>query len=583
MLLAACAAVLLIAALFLLTSGLTGWSGNTKQLASAPTGTKSVDAQSPAVPAAEAPETPSPTSASPLVVEETAPSLAGAPPRMLLPEMNNTASPTGSIPSGSGSPLPAARVATDESAYGYGETPLEPVPPTNPNASKVQTVASVAAPTNVPSGTEGPESVTAGSARPATAEGIAPGAEAPAQPPADVTAAMEEEAFAETSRKPAELGTYLDSKNVLLRYDPANGAWFRLASRSPLATGDKLLALPAFFPKLSLASGLHLKLVGGTMITFGPQTSGLDGLPIDVVYGKLVIVNTANDENKVRLTIGRDSSNVSLGRNATLAVDVVRKYQPGQDPRQSPSPIVAQIYVRDGDVVWEQASGSTTIPAPGHWSIEDGVATAVTSDVSFPDWIDQEPVEQRSEQLFGAPVVEQMLNPARPVQEQLLELYQSSRRREVKSLVARSSVYAGLFVPFVEALRDSEQRATWKMHIETLRSAMALGPESADKIWQTLVEQRGEAPARDLYEMLCGYSSNEIGNQEQFQNGVAARLVDWMENDSLDYRVLAVQDMGEITGMRLMPNPAGSPTERARGVRIWRQRLKAGEIVPVSQ
>jgi hypothetical protein len=55
-----------------------------------------------------------------------------------------------------------------------------------------------------------------------------------------------------------------------------------------------------------------------------------------------------------------------------------------------------------------------------------------------------------------------------------------------------------------------------------------------------------------------------------------------MENDSLDYRVLAVQDMGDITGMRLMPNPAGAPAERARGIRLWRQRLKAGEVAPVS-
>ena len=52
-----------------------------------------------------------------------------------------------------------------------------------------------------------------------------------------------------------------------------------------------------------------------------------------------------------------------------------------------------------------------------------------------------------------------------------------------------------------------------------------------------------------------------------------------MENDSLDYRVLAVQDMSEITGMRLMPNPAGTPTERARGIRLWRQRLKDGEVI----
>ncbi len=297
---------------------------------------------------------------------------------------------------------------------------------------------------------------------------------------------------------------------------------------------------------------------------------------------KSSIVNTTNDESALKLTIGDQTADVHLGRNATLAVDVVPKYLPGQDPRKSPSPIVAQLYARDGNVTWTDAAGTNTVSAPGQWKIDGGIATKVSADVTFPDWIDQEPVEQRSEKLFGAPAVEAALDPTRPVEDQLLELYQSSRRREVKSLVARSSVYAGLFVPFVEALRDSDQKAAWKTHIDTLRSAMSLGPDSADKIYQTLVDQRGKAAADDLYQMLCGFGPEQIGTPAEFQNGLGTRLVDWMENDSLDYRVLAVQDMADVTGMRLMSNPAGTPAERARGIRLWRQRLKDGEAPPVS-
>ena len=40
---------------------------------------------------------------------------------------------------------------------------------------------------------------------------------------------------------------------------------------------------------------------------------------------------------------------------------------------------------------------------------------------------------------------------------------------------------------------------------------MAHGPESAEKVWQALVEQRGRQAAGDLYEMLCGYSAEQIG------------------------------------------------------------------------
>ncbi len=375
-----------------------------------------------------------------------------------------------------------------------------------------------------------------------------------------------------------ELGTYLDGKNVLLRFDPQSGAWFRLTPRSTLQTGDKLLALPAFYPKLALASGLHVKLAGGTLISLGAAAADSNEPAIDVVYGKAVLVNTSNDETALKLSIGGETAEVHLARNATLAIDAVPKYQPGLDPRKTSAPIVAELFVRDGGITWSDAAGSRDIPAPAHWQIEGGVSSPPSANPTFPDWIDQEPVEQRSEKMFGAPAVETALDTSRPVEEQLLELYESSRRREVKSLVARSSVYAGLFVPFVEALRDSDQKASWKMHIDTLRSAMALGPESAERIHRTLVDQRGKEAADELYEMLCGYDSQQFSSPDEFRTGLGTELVDRMEDDSLDYRVLAVQDMSELTGMRLLSNPAGSPSERARGVRLWRQRLKDGEI-----
>ena len=66
-------------------------------------------------------------------------------------------------------------------------------------------------------------------------------------------------------------------------------------------------------------------------------------------------------------------------------------------------------------------------------------------------------------------------------------------------------------MPFVRALRDSDQRTNWRTHIDALRMAMSLSPESADKVWQTLVNERGMRVATDLNEMLCGYSLDQVG------------------------------------------------------------------------
>jgi hypothetical protein len=590
-LLAACAAVLLLAISWILYTSINGWVGSLSEVAVATNSGVANNIHPPAEPPLEPPATPAQatvdsTSEPTLPAAEAAadptgpvPSMA-APPRMQLPALGSATpppqveEPVASTPAESQPPV----VAVDESAYGYRNAPAETTGAAQPTAP----IASIApSPTDLASSVPAPPAIASSAPAASNVEAASTAAAIPSEPASDIASTGAELETA-TPAEPVELGTYLDGKNVLLRFDSQAGAWFRMTPRAALHPGDKLLALPAFFPKLTLSSGLHVKLVGGTMVTLGPVAASANAPAVNVDYGKVVIVNTANDDSNLKLTLGGETADVRLGRNATLAVEVVPKYVPGTDPRNSPSPIVADIFTRDGDVVWGTADGSSKIAAPAQWKIDGGVPSEVSANVTFPDWIDQEPVEQRSEQLFGAPAVEAALDPTRPVEDQLLELYTSSRRREVKSLVARSSVYAGLFVPFVEALRDSDQKSAWKMHIDTLRSAMSLGPASAEKIYQTLVDQRGKAAADDLYQMLCGYNAQQIGDKQAFPNGLGTLLVDWMENDSLDYRVLAVQDMSEITGMKLMPNPAGATTERARGIRLWRQRLKSGEIAPVS-
>ena len=67
--------------------------------------------------------------------------------------------------------------------------------------------------------------------------------------------------------------------------------------------------------------------------------------------------------------------------------------------------------------------------------------------------------------------------------------------------------------------------------------------------------------------MLCGYNAEQIGRTpEQLKTGAVSRLIDWLDKDSLDYRVLAVHDLWEITGKQLMPNPAGSIPERTQQI-----------------
>ncbi len=398
---------------------------------------------------------------------------------------------------------------------------------------------------------------------------------------------------------PAELGTYLGGKTVLLRFDDKTGAWYRIEPRSAVVAGERLLALPEFRPKIALLSELRLEMSGGTQVAMGGRQAQLEesaknddrqrasseaDIPtIELVYGRIVLTNPTKSDNRVRLKLGPSVGEAQLSRNATLAVEVERIHVPGQDPRQTPAPVECRLFAPFGGIVWKDGAGSKTVEKSSRWTESAAGATDLVADPSPPEWIEQEPVGKRSEQIYGAPKIESTLVSNIPVDTQLLELFQGSKQPEVKSLVARSSIHVGLFVPFVDALRDSEQRSNWKSHIETLRTAMALSPESANKVWQTLVDQRGRPAAADLYEMLCGYNADQIGHTpDQIKTGAVSKLIDWLEQDSLDYRVLAVQDLKEITGKQLMSNPAAQPAERSRNIRRWHTELEQG-LKPISK
>ena len=389
------------------------------------------------------------------------------------------------------------------------------------------------------------------------------------------------------------LGTYMGGKTVLLRFDDKAGTWFRVEPRAAITPGERLLALPEFRPKVVLATGVNLDVAGGTEVIVGTASASADpaakdsAVPIDttptleVVYGRIVLINPTNNEQQVHLKLGPFTGTAKIAPNKTVAAEVDRKFVPGQDPRQAPAPVDVRLFAPEGGIAWNDASGEKSIDKPSRWALTTAGAADLAEDTAPPEWIDHEPIVQLSEQRYGAPEIETALLSNAPAETQLLELFQSSKRKEVKSLVARSSIHVGLFQPFIDALRDSEQKANWKSQIDALRAAMALSPESANKVWQALVDQRGKPAATDLYEMLCSYNPEQIGQTpEQIKTGAIAKLINWLEDDSLDYRVLASRDLAEITGKQFMQNPAAKLPERTQNVKRWRARLEAGELKP---
>lgn len=74
--------------------------------------------------------------------------------------------------------------------------------------------------------------------------------------------------------------------------------------------------------------------------------------------------------------------------------------------------------------------------------------------------------------------------------------------------------------------------------------------------------------------MLWGYTKDDL------LAGEAARLVDCLDRDNLDFRVLAFYNLRTITNVTFSYRPEATAANRQQAMRRWREQLKDGLILP---
>ncbi|MCA9232111.1 MAG: hypothetical protein KDA57_15795, partial [Planctomycetales bacterium] len=397
----------------------------------------------------------------------------------------------------------------------------------------------------------------------------------------------EEEASAEVAG-PAQLGSYLGNDDVLLQYNQASGKWVRMPPRSEVWSGSTLLTLPKFRVHVVLPD-VNAYLSGGTRIEIPvvePAIEGVDaaGFELAVNYGR-VLLNADLNGSDIALRLGEEVRRIRLAGSASLAVEVEHKFVPGSNNEQVRAPVEVNWYLTSGSVeMLSDGQDPQTIESPARWVTLGGVDGSPQPFEELPEWIDREPMTDLQRRACDALVEE--LVPGEPVDIRLLELNDprnKGRRSEVRALAAESSVHVGEFEPFVKSLSDKDQRRVWETHIKTLRQALALSPDIAVKVREAFVNLRGEEAAAELIEMVSGYDQSAIGKTpEEVKEGAVAALVRRLENDSLDYRVLAIHNLNEILGTISLKGyqPDDSSQRRRVAVAKIQASFQAGELFP---
>ncbi len=390
------------------------------------------------------------------------------------------------------------------------------------------------------------------------------------------------------SEGPVQLGNYLGgSGDVLLRRDESNGKWIRLPPRTAISSGDRLLVLPKFRTHVSLADS-NLYLSGGTQLVLSQpeQPENRDPPTLNIVYGRL-LVNAGLNGSRPVLQIGDQQREVQLGGSVSLAVEVRRVFVPGGNLEEETAPIEASWYLTSGSVEWPSPAGGTqTISAPATWRTIEGVDELSQPIEELPAWIDREEITDM-ERRARSKLAEE-LEPGKAVGITLLELddpRDRGRQREVRTLAAEASLYVGEFEPIVKSLSDTDQSRYWDSHIDSLRAALALSPAMASRVREAFVKLRGQDAAVDLMEMVRGYDRQAVGQtREELQQGALVKLLGWLDSESLDYRVLAIYNLNEITGTSYLAGyrPDSDSTQRKRALRKLWDRFEANELQPAT-
>ncbi len=375
----------------------------------------------------------------------------------------------------------------------------------------------------------------------------------------------------------APMGTLVAVDQVLLRWDPEAGQWLRMPSRSSILAGEQLLSLPTYRPSLALVSGLRVEFSDGANMVLDLADGG-DAIRLEAAYGRFLLHNTNMEPIEVHIVVGDETRQVILESTAVLGVDVDRPFVPGADVEESVGMFVAEFYAPEGKVTWATVGGPMPVDESSQWSWNDTAPQSLTDDV---EWLNGQSLDFLLQNVSRD--FERHFDTDRPARLQLLEMYESSKRREEKSLAAQCGTHVGQFVPLVQALADTQQQSNWDEHIAELRRAMSRSTQTATLVHDTLTEQRGAALADDLFAMLRGYSPEEIGTtRDEIGSGVTKQLIDWLEHDRLEYRVLAIHNLKQIYGGKTLGyNPViTEPSRQQRAVKLWRTRLTNNELVP---
>ncbi|MFC1759743.1 hypothetical protein ACFL2H_13415, partial [Planctomycetota bacterium] len=288
-----------------------------------------------------------------------------------------------------------------------------------------------------------------------------------------------------------------------------------------------------------------------------------NGVPrIQVKQGKILVVPSGEQGLEIDLQIGGHDAQILFDdANSALAIDVRKEHLPGSDPTAGSPMTVVEAFSTTGTVHWLEVDQDAIQVSAGQRLAFVDERIATTSDsTTTPSWISPKRVKWINADAARdlAPLVSFDRPAVLSLQEQT-----DHRRPEIRSLTACSLAYLGDLRPLVTALNDDRLKAYRREQFATLRNVVASGPESAVAVRDAFSARHGDR-TDEFFRILWGYSPTEL------QAGASNELVEHLLDESLDFRIVAIETLKQITGKSVTTfGPEQSKNSRRKAYLHW--------------
>jgi hypothetical protein len=368
----------------------------------------------------------------------------------------------------------------------------------------------------------------------------------------------------------ASVADNVGQSEILIRQDRESGDWLQVPFRDPLHSGDRLIALPTSRPQILLLGDVQMTLDGGTAVRLDvPDAAGVPWASVQ--YGRAVLITIGKAGARVGVQMGPLRGVITFGdADATIALEVRPFQLAGTDPEAGDPHMQSKLYATSGSLIWEPEGGTPVRIEAGQVRHFIDATWAQTVDAGKPPkWIASKDLSEIDQQ--ASEVLRDELPAGSEVSLRLYELSEH-RRPEVKALAIRCGGHLDQFEPFISVLDNPLQRSYWNDHVDELVKAVQRGPATAALVRKALEKHR-HADAKNLYRLLWGFSVDDL------ETGWDAKLVEYLDNDAMEYRVLAFENLQRITGGKSLLYRAELHADRRRPfVQRWRDRLTTGGI-----